>query len=56
MWCVECVDTLSGEVAYIWCMSGWDAQKRARIVVEDNMFTVVSITKVSDRGFSKVAY
>lgn len=56
MWCVECWDTLSGEVTYIWCYSGWEAQERARKVREDNMLTVVSITKVSDNGFTKVAY
>lgn len=56
MWCVECKDILSGEVTYIWCMSGWEAQMRARKVQDDNMFSVVSVTKVLDRGFSKVAY
>lgn len=56
MWCVECLDTLSGEVSYIWCMSGCEAQKRARKVQEDNMLAVVTITKVCDRGFTKVAY
>lgn len=56
MWCVECLDSLSGEVTYIWCISGWEAHKRARIVQESNMLAVVSITKVSDRGFNKVVY
>jgi hypothetical protein len=56
MWCVECLDSLSGEVSYIWCMSGWEAQIRACKVQDDNILVVVSITKVSDRGFNKVAY